>query len=283
MTGANFLFFNYVFLLTYAYIEVFFSFLYGSIFKHTKFYTILFSKKINYYVFKNQIFSFVMNLNIFYLITLKLDYVNSSILSLIFLYLIITKLIANFINSNIHFISFNVSILLMFFLFIKTIVAFFLLIELYSIIFYFFYLNSIPQNKSITLLQFKNMLILYLINNFIITLFFLIGLNSIIESFGTVNFLELSYLNGVSYNWTTYFLILSVFCKLALPGFHFLKLEVYKYLTVDVVIIFSVITIFINYFLVLFLFNFNFMFNLLNTFKIVTLLLILSFFYLFIN
>ena len=139
MTSASFLFFNYLFLLTYIYIEVFFSFLYGSIFKHTKFYTILFSKKINYYIFKNQIFNFFMNLNIFYLLTLKLSYVNFNILSLIFMYLLITKLIGKFYNSNIYFINFNISVLLVFFIYIKTITAFFLLIELYSIIFYFFF------------------------------------------------------------------------------------------------------------------------------------------------
>ncbi len=67
--------------------------------------------------------------------------------------------------------------------------------------------------------------------------------------------------------------------KLTLPGFHYLKLEIYKYLNVDTIIFFSVITTVLNYIFILHILNLNFIFYTLLSFKILSILLLFSFFF----
>lgn len=67
--------------------------------------------------------------------------------------------------------------------------------------------------------------------------------------------------------------------KLSLPGYHFLKIELYKYLSISNVILFSVITLYINYLFTFFIFNQNLIFFLLNYYKIFNLILFLSLFF----
>lgn len=277
--SANFYLFNYLFIIIYIYLEIFYSLLFFSIFRHTKYSILTMSKKLSYYLFKNNIFSIAINLNLIYLITLKSDYCSNNMLSFIILYFILNKFLLRYINYNIIFINYNVILFIYLFTYIKTLIAFFLLMELYSILFYFFFLNNVPKSSTLTLLQYKNMLILYLLNNFFISILCLIGINSIIEIFGTTNFVELSLLNTTSYSWKIYFIIIGFLFKLALPGFHFLKLEVYKYLTIDIVILYSVITIFINYLVVMYLFNYNFIFGVLNYYKYINILFVFTIFF----
>lgn len=132
---------------------------------------------------------------------------------------------------------------------------------------------------NISLLQFKNGLLLYLFNNFFITILFLLGINYTVEFYGTTNFTELMYLNNTTVYWQIYFLIIAFLFKLALPGFHYLKLEIYKYLNMDITILYSVITIFINYTFTIFFFNHNIIFYTLNSFKLINILVLLSFFF----
>ena len=144
------------------------------------------------------------------------------------------------------FLFFNVFIFLFLLIFINSLVIFFLFLELYSILFYFFFLNNIPSSKT-SLLNFKNSLLLYLFNNFLATVIFLIGLNFIIEKFGTTNLVELNYIFTINTNWQEYFLIFSFILKLSLPTIHYLKLEVYKYLNIDSGVFFSVISLYIYF------------------------------------
>jgi hypothetical protein len=74
-------------------------------------------------------------------------------------------------------------------------------------------------------------------------------------------------------------LIISFVIKLNLPGFHFLKIEIYKYLNLEVVILFSVITIYVNFFFIIFFFSQTIIFNLLNTYKYLSILILLVFFF----
>jgi len=94
---------------------------------------------------------------------------------------------------------------------------------------------------------------------------------------GTLHFVELSL---VSQNKNTYLiaLILSIIVKLSLPGFHFLKIEMYKYLPLKNVIMFSVITLFVNFLLINFMLSINFITNIMLTYKILNLILILGIF-----
>lgn len=280
--NLNLFFWSYLFVFSYIYIEMFYSLIFVSLFKNLKNYNINFSKKVNYYLFKNQIFHITINLNILYVLTLKLDVSSNNMIAYIFVYLLLSKIFKSYINYNVMFINFNIVFFLFFLTFINSIVVFFLFIEFYSIIFYFFFLNHLKTTHNTTLLQFKNMLLLYLINNFFVTILFLLGLTFVLEQFGTTNFLELSYLHATTTSKTPYLLIISFILKLALPGFHYLKLEIYKYLTNDIVILYSVITLYLNYLLMIFFFNHNIIFNTLNIFKLFNLLVIFIIF-IFIN
>ena len=61
---------------------------------------------------------------------------------------------------------------------------------------------------------------------------------------------------------------------------HYLKLEIYKYLDLESVVFFSVLTTYINFMLIIFLFNYNFIVITLSFYKYFNLLTILSIFFL---
>jgi hypothetical protein len=129
------------------------------------------------------------------------------------------------------------------------------------------------------LINYKNSLLLYLFNNFLTSILYLVGLNFIITYFGTVNFIELNFFNNVVINWEIYFLIFSFIIKLSLPGYHFLKIEIYKYLSVTTVILFSVVSLYLNFLFTIFFFNQNLIFSVLNSYKILNLLILCVFFF----
>lgn len=104
------------------------------------------------------------------------------------------------------------------------------------------------------------------------------SLSHIIFLYGTIQFNELVLFNTNIHNEYLASLILSILIKLSLPGFHFLKIEMYKYLSLDNVIIFSVTTLFVNFLLINFLLNINLVVNIFNTFKFVCLLIVISIF-----
>ena len=159
--------------------------------------------------------------------------------------------------------------------FINSYIYLFLYLELYSLFFYFFFLqNNIKQ--KIYLIQYKNMLLLYLLNNFIASVLFLLGIFSIVYYIGSTNFLETNILNSLNVHYEYYILIISLFIKLSLPGYHFLKVEIYKYLNIENVIFFSVITIYINFFFINFIFSQPITFNVLNNYKQFHIILILA-------
>ena len=64
--------------------------------------------------------------------------------------------------------------------------------------------------------------------------------------------------------------------KLSLPGFHFLKIEIYKYLSFDIILIYSLITLIFNYLFITFLFNQNIIYITLQNYKFFNLLIIFS-------
>ena len=159
--------------------------------------------------------------------------------------------------------------------FINSYIYLFLYLELYSLFFYFFFLqNNIKQ--KIFLIQYKNMLLLYLLNNFIASILFLLGIFSVVYYIGSTNFLETNLLNSLDVHYEYYILIISLFIKLSLPGYHFLKVEIYKYLNIENVIFFSVITIYINFFFINFIFSQPITFNVLNSYKQFHIILILA-------
>ena len=83
------------------------------------------------------------------------------------------------------------------FYFVNNFITFYLFIELYSIFFFFFFLNN-NLKRNLTFLEQKNALLLYLFNNFLSSLLYLIGLYYVINIYGTVNILELNYISNRS-------------------------------------------------------------------------------------
>lgn len=102
-------------------------------------------------------------------------------------------------------------------------------------------------------------------------------ISQIIYSYGTVNFHELTlffYQNNIFF----ILLLLSLLIKLSLPGFHYLKIEMYKYITLENVIIFSITTLFVNFLLINFLFTTNLLTNIFSMYKILITVLLISIF-----
>lgn len=274
MIHLNYSFWNIILLFAYIYIEIFTNITIYSIFKNTKNYFINYSKKKVSDLNIKNIFYFYLNFVIIYLFFLKIDYVNNFILSIIIFYIFVIKFLKSYINYNIHFLVFNIIFFLILFKFLNSFIIFFLFIELYSIIFYFFFITH-NQSKTVNILQYKNMLLLYLFNNFFSTILYLLGMYYIIHYYGTLNFNELNYLSK-NVHWEIYFIILSFLIKLSLPGFHFLKIEIYKYLPIDTIIIYSVITLFLNYIFIITFFEQNIIYINLNEYKLFNLLIVLS-------
>jgi hypothetical protein len=270
----NYSFWSIIFLFAYIYIEIFTTITIYSIFKNTKNYFINYSKKKVSDLNIKNIFYFYLNFILIYLFFLKIDYVNNIVLSLIIFYIFIIKLFKNYIKYSIHFLMFNIVFFLLLFKFVNSFIIFFLFIELYSIIFYFFFITH-NQSKTINILQYKNMLLLYLFNNFFSTILYLLGMYYIIYYYGTLNFSELNYLTK-STHWEIYFIVLSFLIKLSLPGFHFLKIEIYRYLPLDTIMIYSVITLFLNYIFIITFFDQNIIYMNLKEFKLFNLLMVFS-------
>ena len=274
MISLNFSTFSVIAFLIYVYSEIFLNIVNSSIFKNKKFEISIFSKKFNNIPFKTEIFNFGIVLNLINLITLKTTIINSFVISIILFYSVLCLIFFSKIKSNVSFINFNLIIFMSLFYFVNNFITFYLFIELYSIFFFFFFLNN-NLKRNLTFLEQKNALLLYLFNNFLSSLLYLIGLYYVINIYGTVNILELNYISNRS-NWQIYFLIISFFIKLSLPGFHFLKIEVYKYLSLDVVIIYSISTLLINFIFITFLFNQGIVYCLLTNYKILNLIAIFS-------
>lgn len=133
---------------------------------------------------------------IVFLSTLKVDFIENNVLSYILIYLFFSIFLQKFFEHNVNFINFNVILFLIMFLFINNYLLFFLFIELYSVIFFFFFLN-VNNNNKLFLVQFKNLLLLYLINNFFTSVLFLFGTIYVVSFYGTINFNEINYVAGV--------------------------------------------------------------------------------------
>lgn len=139
MISLNFFFWGYTFVFTYIYLEIFYTLIYYSLFKSLKMFNLNFIKKLNYFIFKNQIFTISINLNLIYLLTLKCNFVNNNILSIILMYLIVSKFLNSYLNYNIMFINFNIIFFLFFFYLLILLLYFFYLLNYIVLFFIFFF------------------------------------------------------------------------------------------------------------------------------------------------
>jgi len=272
--NQNFTFWSIMFFITYIYIEIFLNIIFVAIFKNTKNYFINYTKKDIKQINEKKIFSVYYYFIILYILSLKVVFFNNYIYSVIVFYAVIAKFINKNVDHNLDFLMFNILILLLAFNYIENILIFFLFIEMYSIIFYFFFISA-DQTSMTNALQHKNMLLLYLLNNFFSTVTFLLGIYYMIVYYGTLSFSELGYLPKIPH-WEIYFLIISFIIKLSLPGFHFLKIEIYKYLPFNIVIVYSVVTLFLNFVFISFFFNQSIIYINIVEFRLFNLLIIMG-------
>lgn len=146
-----------------------------------------------------------------------------------------------------------------------------LILESIAAIYYFFFLKYTSYSLT-SFIKYKNLLSLYLWLSFFTLMFFIVGLVFIVYTYGTLNIFELK---ATNFNSGNNILLFSIFIKIGVPGFHFLKLEIYKFLNLTEVIFFSLITLLIN---TMFICNFFFLNNLLlqNTLSIICLVLLFN-------
>lgn len=184
-------------LISYLYSEVFFSILIGNSFKNIKFFSNNITKSNNIVIFKQYIYIILIYFLIGFFLTIKITLTNM-LFSLLIIYSLITQYVNKYFNNYINFLTFNILIFLFYFFFVNNFIIFYLFIELYAILFYFFFLNVNYNSKQLYLIQYKNSILLYLFNNFLTSILYLIGISYMIYFKGTLNFYELAFFNNFS-------------------------------------------------------------------------------------
>jgi hypothetical protein len=140
------------------------------------------------------------------------------------------------------------------FFFTYDLLLFLLNIEVIASIYYFFFLTYISSN-TITLIKFKNLISNYLWVSFFTLICYFISMLLIIMFCGSLNFAEVctTYSKVPSFVWQL--LLISFLWKIGGPGFYFFKLELYQYLPTVSLIFFSLISVFVNCFLLYYFFS----------------------------
>lgn len=201
-------------------------------------------------------FNFIDNITIFFFLSLL-------ILLLVIFFLLYIFSFEKKIQNQINIIYMFLTLTIYFIYLSQNLITFLVIVEIIAVIYYFLLLNY--SNKlNINILKFKNIISLYLWLSFITLIIFSLAIILSVFFFGTLNFKELNSFSGVfsKYNIVIVLLILSLFWKIAAPGFHFYKLEIYRYLSLDTLFIYIIFSFFLNTILVTFLFFY------LNTFFI---------------
>ena len=178
-------------------------------------------------------------------------------LSLLFLLMVFIFFLGRWLSSYHDELNLIYLILLFLFItiasfrFVKNFLILFLALEMIGVLYYFFFLIRLTAN-NLSALKYKNLLSNYLWISF----FFLVLVSSIfywlILNFGTLNFEQLNCLASES-NEIWNFIVLIMLWKAGAPGFHFLKFELYQYLPIYTLIVFSLLSLFINSFLLEFI------------------------------
>lgn len=154
-------------------------------------------------------------------------------------------------------------------------ISFLLIVETITTLYFFFFLKYSYSNL-LSVIKYKNLISYYLWLSFFTLLFIVLNTLLWVFKFGILDFVELSFFLKDS----TYivFILIGFFWKLGVPGFHFFKLELYKYLEILPLIIFSTISLVVNTLLftyLLYIFSIVVSFKLLIFFLVISLNLIL--------
>lgn len=122
-------------------------------------------------------------------------------------------------------------------------------LELIAVSYYYLFLES-AKTAKINPITYKNLVNNYLWLSFFTLVLYCIGFIFLVYNVGLVDFTELSfYKNNSSLHWALTFLLISFLWKLGLSGFHFYKLELYKYFSTVNLFLFIIISFIINSFI----------------------------------
>lgn len=192
------------------------------------------------------------------------NFANCSLILLSTIFMIfLVKVLSNVVNytsgNNSIYLVLPAFITFVYFVFfVRSLLVFFFFIELYSVLYYFCFLSSYNFTQQ-TLLKYKNGVLFLLWNNFLTTVFLIIGCFLTLQTAGTTDFYELGLVSNHFYS--LYLFMVGLFWKLGLPVFHFLKLEIYKYLLRENVFLFSILTTLVNVIILFIMFSQPVIFN----------------------
>jgi len=180
-------------------------------------------------------------------------YLSRFIFIFLFLYVVYCSIIQYFLvfKKNINyfniFVTNSLFLFIFIFLFTKTYLTYLFFIELFSIYYYFFFLNIFTKLYIHNLYKYKSFILYYIWNSYLTTLFFGIGVLGLSYYFGSLDFYFLSFFK--SNNVFLLLLFVSLCWKLGMPAFHYLKLQIYRYLDCYNLFFFSVYSLLFNLFL----------------------------------
>ena len=212
-----------------------------------------FNYKLYYATFDN-IFNFLNIITIFFFIFS------------VFFYFVTQSFFSK--NYSYQSIVFTLFFFLYLITFCKDYISFLIIIETITTLYFFFFIKY-SFTDSLSTVKYKNLISYYLWLSFFTLIFIILNLMQWVYFFGSLDFLELTYFIN-----NNYFIIIfvSFFWKLGVPGFHFFKIEVYKYLDILPLIIFSTISLLINTLLIIYLLN---ILNVILTYKSLLILIVI--------
>lgn len=140
------------------------------------------------------------------------------------------------------------------FFYTRDFILFFLNLELLATIYYFFFLIFL-NSSTITLIKFKNVLSNYLWVSFFTLVVFFTNLLLLVYWTGSLEFTQLTnnFFCIPSIVWQL--LLIAFLWKIGSPGFYFFKFELYQYLPMGSLFMFSLTNVFLSCFLLYFFFS----------------------------
>ena len=129
----------------------------------------------------------------------------------------------------------------------ENVLLFIIAVECIAALYYFFFLQRSPR-ESFSAIRYKNLLSLYLWLSFFTLFLFIVGTLILIDSYGTLEFSEIKLFSEEQF--ILIILMLGFFWKIGMPGFHFFKFELYRYLPTFDLVLFSTLTLVFNFFII---------------------------------
>ena len=140
-------------------------------------------------------------------------------------------------------------ILILMISYLTSLLTLFFTIELFSVFYFFLFLNS-SRSLTLSFLQYKNSLLFLVWNNFLTTVLLSIACMFLLREVGTLELLELNLVETPA--TYLYLYLMGLGWKIGYPLFHFFKVELYKYLVKENLLLFSIITTTVGFNLLIF-------------------------------